>query len=253
MRNSKILVALLAAGLLTAGCGDSGGSGSSGSHGKSRSGHGSGSGSGSHDDDTGTEAAAPSQDDLAVVIDGPQKEVLKSGDEGLKITPKPAQGASFTEQVEHRLRESVLSTTRTPGTTAADCPDGVTQKASAVSRCTVTYEGAEIPFEVTISDSYREGSFITSYTAEAGKGVLVAKLVYDEFHDRYGAGSGRSDASRLSCQELPVAKAVDWETDTGYTCQFWSKYGGDGDGGFKTVKLTTGRSGYSVPTFEEAR
>jgi hypothetical protein len=244
MRNSKILVTLLAAGLLTAGCGSDGGSGTLG---KSRSGQGSTSGSDSDSDGTGT----ASTKDLAVVIDGPQKEVLKSGDEGLKVTPKPAQGASFTEQIEHRLRESVLSATKVPGSTEADCPDGVTQKASAVSTCTVTYEGASVPYTVTISDSYREGSFITSYEAVAGKGQLVAKTVYVSFYERYGAESGRSDASKLSCEELPVAKAVDWETDTGATCQFWSKYGGDGDGGYKTVRLTVGSSGYSVPTFEE--
>ncbi|WP_329208761.1 DUF4333 domain-containing protein [Streptomyces sp. NBC_00683] len=234
MRNSKVLVALLAAGLLTTGCGSDGGSAS---------------GSTSGGDKKSGDAAAGKA--LPVLVDGPQKDVLKSGDEGLKVTPAPARGASFTKQVEHRLRESVLSTTGVPGKTAADCPDGVTQKAGAVSTCTVTYEGAEIPYEVTISDSYREGSFITSYTAEPGKGLLVAKVVYNQLHEQYGAGSGRSDASKLSCDEIPVAKAYDWDTDSGYTCQFWSKYGGDGDGGYKTLRITIGPSGYNAPGFEE--
>ncbi|MEU2677315.1 hypothetical protein ABZ638_10525 [Streptomyces sp. NPDC007107] len=250
MRNSKLLVALLAAGLLTAGC-NSGDGDDGGSHRKSRSNHGSGS---DNDSDGGGGSASAPEDDLAVLIDGPQKEVLKSGDEGLKVTPKPAQGASFTKQIEHKLQETVLSGTKVPGKTSASCPDGVTQKASAVSRCTVTYEGAEIPYTVTISDSYREGSFITSYQARAEKGLLVAKTAYQAFYERYGAESGRSDASKLSCEELPVAKAVDWGTDTGDTCQFWSKYGGDkGDGGYRTVKLTAAQAGYSVPGFEEVQ
>ncbi|MET7369328.1 DUF4333 domain-containing protein [Streptomyces sp. NPDC005566] len=235
MRNSKFLVALLAAGLLTAGCGSDDGSAS---------------GSASGGSEKSGDAAAQGKA-LPVVVDGPQKDVLKSGDKGLKVTPAPARGASFTKQVEHRLRESVLLSTKVPGTTAADCPDGVTQKAGAVSTCTVTYEGAEIPYEVTISDSYREGSFITSYTAEPGKGLLVAKVVYHQFNEQYGAASGRSDASKLSCDEIPAAKAYDFDTDSGYTCTFWSEYGGDGDGGYKTLRVTVGPAGYNAPGFEE--
>ncbi|TXS23454.1 DUF4333 domain-containing protein [Streptomyces sp. gb1(2016)] len=251
MRNSKLLVALLAAGLLTAGC-SSGDGDDGGSHRKSRANHGSGSSS-DNDSDGGGSASAP-EGDLAVLVDGPQKDVVKSGDERLKVTPKPAPGASFTQQIEHRLRETVLSSTKVPGKPSATCPDGVTQKAGAVSRCTVTYEGAEIPYTITISDSYREGSFITSYKARADKGLLVAKAAYQAFYERYGAGSGRSDASKLSCDELPAAKAVDWGTDTGDTCQFWSEYAGDkGDGGYRTVKLSAAQAGYAVPSFDEVQ
>ncbi|MFJ8888001.1 hypothetical protein ACIRJR_31995 [Streptomyces sp. NPDC102402] len=244
MRNSKLLVALLAAGLLTAGCGsddaDTGTTPGSASTSDAATGGDSGSGG---------KAAGK---DLPVAIDGPQKDVLKSGDKGLEITPEPARGASFAEQVKHRLREDVVRSTKVPGKTEADCPDGVTQKASAVSTCTVTYEGAEIPYEVTISDSYREGSFITSYTAKPQKGLLVAKAVYNTFDEQYGADSGRSDASKLSCDEIPAAKAFDWDSDSGYTCQYWSEYGGeDGDGGYKTLRITIGPSGYNAPGFEE--
>ncbi|MFJ2290818.1 hypothetical protein ACIOG7_03740 [Streptomyces sp. NPDC087894] len=88
MRNSKLLAALLAAGLLTAGC-SSGDGDDGGSHRKSRANHGSGS---DNDSDGGGSVSAPAGD-LAVLVDGPQKDVVKSGDERLKVTPKPAPGA----------------------------------------------------------------------------------------------------------------------------------------------------------------
>ncbi|MFE3515333.1 hypothetical protein [Streptomyces sp. NPDC059166] len=244
MRHTKLLIPLLAAGLLTAGCGSDDAGTASGS--------GKGSTGSARKSDSGSGGQASGKD-LAVAITGPQKDVLESGDKGLEVTPEPARDAPFTEQIEHKLREDVIRDARVPGKTEASCPDGVTQKASAVSKCTVTYEGAEIPYTVTISDSYREGSFITSYTAEPQKMLLVAKATYNQFDERYGAQSGRSDASKLSCDEIPVAKAFDFDSDSGYTCQFWSKYGGeDGDGGFKTVNITIGKAGYNAPGFEEA-
>ncbi|MEV6311700.1 hypothetical protein AB0M10_24245 [Streptomyces sp. NPDC051840] len=247
MRHTKLLIPLLAAGLLTAGCGsddaDSSTGASSGSGKRSSSSSGKSGGSGDQ----------ASGKDLAVAITGPQKEVLESGDKGLEVTPEPARDAPFTEQIEHKLREDVIRDARVPGKTEANCPDGVTQKASAVSKCTVTYEGAEIPYTVTISDSYREGSFITSYTAEPQKMLLVAKATYNQFNESYGSESGRSDASKLSCDEIPTAKAFDFDSDSGYTCQYWSEYGGeDGDGGFKTLKIAIGKAGYNAPSFEEA-
>ncbi|MFC9246155.1 hypothetical protein ACFT7S_19760 [Streptomyces sp. NPDC057136] len=101
------------------------------------------------------------------------------------------------------MRETTLAGTKVPGRTSAECPDGVTLKAGAISQCVATYEGAEIPYEVKISDSYTKGSTITSHTTEAQKGVLVAKFVYNALYESYGAGSGRTDASKLACDEIP--------------------------------------------------
>lgn len=225
MRNSKALIGLLAAGLITAGCGSDGSS--------------SGSGEGK------------AQKALPVIVDGPQKDVRKRGDDNIKVTPAPERGAPLTEQVEHRLREAVLLDVKVPGETSATCPGGVTQKAGAVTPCTVTYEGAAIPYEVKISDSYTKGSMITSYTTTPKKGVLVAKVMYDLLYETYGAESGRDYASKLSCEELPAAKVVEWESDTGYTCQYWNKHANGGDGGYRTLRIKTGPSGYNTPGFEE--
>ncbi|MGJ3560118.1 hypothetical protein ACR6C2_22015 [Streptomyces sp. INA 01156] len=139
MRYPKILIGLVAAGLLTTGCGsDDGSSGSSGNP------------AGSSDRSAGSSdrpaGSGDGQKALPVAVDGPQEDVVdSSGDAKLKVTPAPENGAPFTQKVEHKLRETVLRGVMVPGETSAECADGVTQQAGAVSQCVVTYEGAEIP------------------------------------------------------------------------------------------------------------
>ncbi|MER7882069.1 hypothetical protein ABTY35_04420 [Streptomyces fimicarius] len=238
MRISKNLIGLAAVGILTAGCGSSSSDDSAGSSGSS----------GSASQAPSEEAKAPEPGaDLAVPVTGPQPDVLaSSSDPKLKVTPKPANGASFTEKVEHKLQEDLLGRLKVPGKTSANCPDGVTQKASAVSICNVTYEGATVPYEIEISEKYKPGSFLTFYNSTPKKGLLVAKNAYDRL---WTANKGRTDISKLSCEELPAAKAVDEETETGFHCQYWGKYAGeDGKGGF--VKLGIKVNRHNVDFFE---
>ncbi|WP_254811264.1 hypothetical protein [Streptomyces cavourensis] len=195
-------------------------------------------------------SAAPQQATLPVAVDGPQKDVLRSSSDGqLKVLPKPDNSAPFTERVEHKLQEQLLGRVKVPGKTSAECPDGVTQKAGAVSTCNVTYEGAVIPYEVKISDSYKEGSFMTFYNAKPLKSLIVAKTVYHQLYEQYGKESGL-EASKLACEEFPVAQAVDLNGDSGLTCQYWSKYGNKGEGGFETLRVKAGTYG---PSFEQVR
>ncbi|PCG81703.1 hypothetical protein CIB93_34055 [Streptomyces sp. WZ.A104] len=237
----KNLIGLAAVGILVTGCGPS----SDDDSGKSRASAGS---AGSADRAPEKEDKAPEPGaDLAVAVTGPQPDVLvSSSDPKLKVLPKPDNGASFTEKVEHKLQESLLSRVKVPGKTSANCPDGVTQEAGAVSVCNVTYEGAVIPYEVKISDKYKPGSFMTFYNSTPKKSLLVAKAAYNRLWESY---KGRSDAEKLSCEELPVAKAVDEETETGLHCQYWGKYAGDDrDGGF--VKLGIKVNRHNVNFFE---
>ncbi|MGW9245135.1 hypothetical protein [Streptomyces badius] len=238
MRISKNLIGLAAIGILVTGCGSSSdddsarASGSTGSAGTAPS----------------EEAKAPEPGaDLAVPVTGPQADVVaSSSDPKLKVLPKPANGASFTEKVEHKLQEDLLRRLKVPGKTSANCPDGVTQKAGAVSICNVTYEGATVPYEIEISEKYKPGSFLTFYNSTPKQSILVAKAAYERLWTSY---KGRSDASKLSCEELPVAKAVDEETETGLHCQYWSKYAGDErNGGF--VKLGIKVNRHNVDFFE---
>ncbi|MEW2070161.1 hypothetical protein [Streptomyces sp. NPDC007346] len=237
MHYTKKLIGLAAVGILAVGCGSGDSSGTAVTPAAD-----------SKPDTVEETTAAPQEAPLPVAVDGPQKDVLtSSSDAQLKVLPKPDSGAPFTEKVEHKLQEQVLSRVKVPGKTSAECPDGVTQKAGAVSTCNVTYEGAVIPYEVKISDSYKEGGFMTFYNAKPLKGLVVAKAVYDQLFKEYGS---RSDASKLACEELPAATAVDFETDSGLTCQFWSKYGNKGDGGYETLRVKPGTYG---PRFEQVR
>lgn len=190
---------------------------------------------------------------LPVAVTGPQSEVVARGDgDALRIMPIPPASATVQQKVEHALREDILSKVRVVATTSATCPGGITMKAGAVSQCVVTYEGAEVPYEVKISDRYKDGDRVFSYTKEPKKALLVAKVVYHQLNESYGAESGRTDASKLACEEFPAAKAMEFGADTGLTCQYWSKYGKDGEPGYVTLKVTMGKRGYGVG-FEEVR
>ncbi|MGW5973317.1 hypothetical protein [Streptomyces sp. NPDC055186] len=243
MRYPKILIGLVAAGLLTAGCGSDGDS--SGSSDRP-------SGAGDRSAGSGDRPAGSGDDQkaLPVAVDGPQEDVVdSSGDARLKVTPAPENSASFTRKVEHKLRETVLRSAMVPGETSAECADGVTQKAGAVSQCVVTYEGAEIPYEVKVSDKYTEGSMFTFYDTTPQKGLLVAKSVYQALHERYSAEAGYTGSSKLACEEIPVAEAVDLNADTGYTCQYWTETANGGEGGYTTLRVMMGVRG---PGFERA-
>ncbi|MEU0940249.1 hypothetical protein [Embleya sp. NPDC005971] len=224
MRMIKAFTVAVAVGLLTTACG--------------------GSNSPSGSADSGAKNAVKV---LPVAIDGPQKDVLPRGGDALRVTPLPGTKAPVVEKVEHALREDVLSGAHVPGTTSAKCADGITMKAGAVSQCVVTYEGAEIPYEVKIGDKYTEGSMVFSYTKTPKKALLVAKEIYNRFNERYGSASGASDASKLACEEIPVAKTFDFGADTGYTCQYWGEHGTkDGKPGYVTVKVKIGPTHNSI-------
>ncbi|WP_326656388.1 hypothetical protein [Streptomyces sp. NBC_00385] len=215
------MTAVTAVALLTAGCGSDGTAGGD-----------------------GAKAAAKA---LPVAITGPQTDVyMRDSGDKLRVTPLPGADAPLERKVEHALREDVLSMAKVPGKTSAKCAGGVTKKAGAVSQCVVTYEGAEIPYEVKIGDSYTSGSSIISYSKEPKKGLLVGKLVYQLINEQYGSESGRTDASKVACDKLPAAKAFAYGADTGYTCQYWGKYADEGEPGYRTlqIKLATQGSGY---------
>lgn len=195
-------------------------------------------------------AAADAAKALPVAVTGAQPDVHMRGGDALRVTPAPEAGAPLAQKVEHALREDVLSIAKVAGETSAKCPAGVTRKAGAVSQCVVTYAGAEIPYEVKISDSYTAGSSFISYTKEPKKGLLVDKLVYQMINESYGSESGRTDASKLACDKLPAAKAFDFGADTGYKCQYWGEHADNGEPGFRTVQVGIGRKGYSY-SFEE--
>ncbi|MBD0838531.1 DUF4333 domain-containing protein [Streptomyces sp. TRM68416] len=176
---------------------------------------------------------------LAVEIDRARPGVVELLEDLKEPEPKPGKDAEFTEKVEYKLREDLLRDAWIDGETTADCPDGVTLKASATSRCTATYEGVEIPYEVTVKDDYKEGAFLIRYETRPLKDLLVAERVYNEFWRNHGEQGGGGFEQKLTCDEMPDALAVDRGADSGYRCRLWTK-AGDGDNGrFTHFTVTT--------------
>ncbi|MFJ4942718.1 hypothetical protein ACIP4V_08865 [Streptomyces albidoflavus] len=237
MLYTKKLIGLAALGVLLVGCGSSDPDSAGAAEGAPAKG-------------AAQESPAAEQKVLPVALDGSRPKVHERGAEELKVTPKPGNSAPFAERVEHKLRETVLGTAKVPGRTSAKCADGVTLKAGAVSSCEATYEGATIPYEVKISDSYNEGSFLTMYNTKAEKGLLVAETVYEEFWQQFGGPeSAYPEASKLACDELPAAEAVEVDADTGHRCQLWNEHGNQGKGGYETYEVRIGGFG---PSFRPA-
>ncbi|OEV04785.1 hypothetical protein [Streptomyces oceani] len=217
MRRLKIPMLVMAAALLAAGCGsDDDSTEQSGDDGNS-----------SQEQEKNQQKPEPKT--LAMELTGPQKGVVESS-EDLKMPPEPDNSAEFTEKVEHKLQEKLLRSAMTNGETSADCPDGITMKASATSECTASYEGAKVPFEVTLSEDYKEGAFLIQYDAEPQKALIVAKRVYHDFWEQKGKG-GAPYEQKVSCDKIPAAEAVNVDAATSHQCQVWSEVGGeDGEG-----------------------
>ncbi|WP_153451123.1 hypothetical protein [Streptomyces smaragdinus] len=161
----------------------------------------------------GESAAAPAEA-LAVPVTGPQDGVAKSTSDMADPSGKPPSGADFATQIRYALRTDALHKALVEAETSADCPDGITQQANAVSKCTVTYGAAKIPYTVTIGANYKEGSFITPYRAEPQGVLLIAKRVQNEFWNTFG-----KTADELSCDEMPEAQTVKDGDETEFHCQ----------------------------------
>lgn len=231
MRKSKIVIGVFVAGLLTAGCGSDG------------------SGSDDGGGDKGADSAAPAdagaaesgaEDLLAVPITEGRPEVVADNDALEEPGPAPGGDAEFGEKVAHKLRMDLLRRAKVNGETSAECPDGVTLEAGAVSTCTATYEGVEIEYDITIKDSYQEGDFVIQYDTVPRQDLLVAARVYHEFWERQGEDHGHDPT--LTCDEIPEVEAVEPNADTGYRCQVWTGIGGDG-GTHSNFSVTMGAWG----------
>ncbi|MGY1451816.1 hypothetical protein [Streptomyces sp. SS8] len=213
MRHIRTVTAILAVGLLTAGCGGSeDGNGGSGTQSSAEAGN------NKSDRSDRTEEG----ERLPVVVESPAGEPVGTSP---TISPSPARDADFTEKVIHELRKRTVRMAGAMGSTSGSCEGGeITLKAKAATECTVAYADVEIPWTVTISDSYKEGSFFIRYDAEPGKGLLAgegvrAKLWQD--NNQY--------SEEMRCEELPEAEVVDLDADTGYKCQIVNKKS-DGSG-----------------------
>ncbi|MFP8963023.1 hypothetical protein ACLIYP_21050 [Streptomyces nanhaiensis] len=203
MRHIRTVTAILAAGLLTVGCGGSeDGNGGSGTQSSAEAGN-----SKSDKSDRAEEGER-----LPVVVESPAEKPV-----GINptISPTPERDADFTEKVIHELRERTVRMAGVMKSTSGSCEGGeITLKAKAATECTIAYADVEIPWTVTISDSYKEGSFFIQYNAEPGKGLLTGEGVRAKLWE-----DNHQYSDEMRCEELPEAEVVDLDADTGYKCQ----------------------------------
>ncbi|GLW71401.1 hypothetical protein Kpho02_37000 [Kitasatospora phosalacinea] len=183
---------------------------------------------------------------LPVAVNGPVEGVYlipsRAGD-ALSVE-RPAKDAPLEEQIGAKLREDLLQRALVPGRTSVSCPDGIKVEAGVTSRCTVAYEGVEVPYAVQISSSYDPKQGLVSYTMSPMKVLVVAKTVQAKLYDNYGPGSGLADTSKLACQEMPAVAAYDSGVDTGFTCQYWSPHAPNGKPGYTTLQVVIRGSGF---------
>ncbi|MFD7731067.1 DUF4333 domain-containing protein [Kitasatospora phosalacinea] len=183
---------------------------------------------------------------LPVAVNGPVEGVFlipsRAGD-ALSVE-QPAKDAPLEDQIGAKLREDLLQRALVPGRTSVSCPDGIKVEAGATSRCTVVYEGVEVPYSVQISASYDQAQGLVSYTMLPSKTVVVAKTVQAKLYDKYGPGSGLADTSKLACQEMPAVAVYDSGEDTDFTCQYWSPHAPSGKPGYTTLQVVIRGGGF---------
>lgn len=201
MRISRTLVGVMVACMLTVGCGGS-------------------------SDDSGTGGSAEETKDTAIGADGevagselpyvveePEEELLTPNPE---LSSAPESGDA-TEKVLNELKVGTLRMARAHSRMVATCAGGtLTLEAGATTRCGVRYGGVEVPWRVTISDSYEPGSSVLSYRAEPLKGLLTAKAAYGQWYELQSA----QKRAELRCSEIPDVELVELDAPTHYKCQY---------------------------------
>lgn len=201
MRN-KIVTAVIvgAVGLLATGCGG-GGSGSGGAGAKS----------------------APAFPVLPQEV--PKPPAMPVGE----LKPSPAPDAPFSENLVYELRRKTLDMAGAPGKTAGACPKGLGSKAGTRATCTITYEGLEVVWDVSIGEKSGWSDNMVKYQAVPRKGILTrdgaARLLY-----------GNLAPDLVRCNNIPQAVLVPMNVKTNYACQIVRK--GEDPGLVEAVRVT---------------
>ncbi|MDK1473460.1 hypothetical protein QNO07_08525 [Streptomyces sp. 549] len=236
MRYTRTLTAVLAAGLLTVGCGSSD--------------------SGDGKDDKNASPAAgssapanePAQDDdafegeqLPSPVESPAEEPVRSAP---SISPSPDRSATITDKVVYELQQRTVQMAGVLKDTTGTCAGGeLTMKAGATTECKVTYDGVDVPWDVTIGDNYKEGSFVVSYRVAPKKALLVGEGVKAAFWTQQS-----STSDDLRCDDLPKAELVEVDQDSGYKCQYLIKRdGGPDEYSDRVVKIGERRISFDLP------
>lgn len=225
MRIPRTLVGLAAVGVLTVGCGSSG--------------------NGS-DSDATPSVSAQGADGEGAGAELPRK--IEAAEDGLlgsspELSPSPARGDT-TANVLHELRVGTLKMAGAHGRTDAKCDGGALRlKAGVTNKCTVRYEGVEVPWKVTISDKYRPESSVLAYRAEPEKGVLTARAAYGLWYKL----QTDEDREELRCSEIPDVELVELDRPTNYMCQYQLERNGEEEWSDRVISVTRNGVEFDLP------
>ncbi|MFF9508057.1 hypothetical protein ACF1BU_19870 [Streptomyces sp. NPDC014724] len=163
------------------------------------------SGGGSGSDDAGTKSAAAFP---VLPQKVPKPPTMPEGE----LQPSPDADAPFSKNLAYELRRKTLDMAKAEGKTVGECPNDVASKAGTHVTCTITYEGLDVVWDVTIGEKSGWSDNVVQYQAVPRKGVLTrdgaARLLY-----------GNYDPELVRCNNIPEAVLVPMNTKTKYTCQ----------------------------------
>ncbi|MFF3786237.1 hypothetical protein [Streptomyces sp. NPDC001933] len=129
-----------------------------------------------------------------------------------ELQPSPDSDAPLSTNLVYELRRRTINMARASGKTAGECPRDLKPKAGTKATCTITYEGLEVVWDVTIGEEPGMWDNLVQYQAVPRKGVLTrdgaAGLLY-----------GNYDPELVRCNNIPKAVLVPLNAATTYTCQ----------------------------------
>ncbi|MGH3646128.1 MAG: hypothetical protein ACRDTM_02975 [Micromonosporaceae bacterium] len=130
-------------------------------------------------------------------------------------TPQPAgkppgDSASPTQQILYDLQQRVVRTAGVSEKTKASCAGGlITGTVDQTVKCTVTYQGLKVTYQVEIAG----GTPTFSWVATTEKAVLTAEGVGIAYWAKFGR-----DAEVVRCDKMPKLKLVPLGKDTDFRC-----------------------------------
>ncbi|MEU9673437.1 hypothetical protein AB0D92_07805 [Streptomyces parvus] len=157
--------------------------------------------------ETGTDDAKPK---LAGPL-LPQKVTEPADSPDLEPSASPAADATFAENVAYELEDKTLTMAGFAGETTGRCPKDLGSTPGSAATCTVTYEGLEVEWNVTIGEKGWSDN-VVEYEAFPLQGILtrdgLARLLF-------GNNSGLDYAL---CNDIPKAVLVPLG-ETTYKCE----------------------------------
>ena len=159
----------------------------------------------------------------------PQKLTKPVGGPNLEPTASPAADAAFAENVAYELQRKTLAMANAPGAVTGKCPKGMGSKPGTTATCTITYEGVEVAWQVTIGEKGWSEN-VVEYQAFPRQGLLtregVARIMF----------GNDSTLDYALCDDIPKAVLVPFGK-TKYKCEKVSK-GEEPIGYNQTVNIT---------------